>query len=166
VVGIKHNNRKEKHKSEEVVVGGRSRRRTSSMTYAQMYVIIRAARTAPDRRCHVRSLLHALRTFRDVARTSRLVSRLRYSHIEGCRLLAGLECAAASGPGDAAACPHKGTAVALPLDREPPSPAREPPPLLRIEEPPPPHVEVGEPRPPQPLVGGPPPHALSGNRHR
>ena len=39
--------------------------------------------------------------------------------------------------------PHKGTAVARPLDRGPPPPAWEPPPLLRIEEPSPPHVEVG-----------------------
>jgi hypothetical protein len=48
--------------------------------------------------CHARSSLRALRTFRDVARTSRLVCRRRYSHIEGCSLLAGLESAAALGP--------------------------------------------------------------------
>jgi hypothetical protein len=53
--------------------------------------------------------------------------------------------------------PHKGTAVAHPLDRGPPPLAWEPPP---------PHVEVGEPRPPQPPTGGPPPRALSGNRRR
>jgi hypothetical protein len=53
--------------------------------------------------------------------------------------------------------PHKGTAVARPLDRGPPPPAWEPPP---------PHVEVGEPRPPQPLAEGPPPRVLSGNRRR
>jgi hypothetical protein len=53
--------------------------------------------------------------------------------------------------------PHKGTAVARPLDRGPPPAAWEPPP---------PHVEVGEPRPPQPPAGGPPPRALSGNRRR
>jgi hypothetical protein len=70
------------------------------------------------------------------------------------------------GPRDAAACPHKGTTVVRPLDREPPPPAWELPSLLRIEEPPPSHVEVGEPRPPQPLAGGPPPRALSGNRRR
>jgi hypothetical protein len=61
------------------------------------------------------------------------------------------------GSGDAAACPHKGTAIARPLDREPPPSAWEPPP---------PHVEVGEPRPPQPLAGGPLPRTLSGNRRR
>jgi hypothetical protein len=49
-------------------------------------------------RCHTRSSLRALCTFRDVARTSRLVCRRRYSHIEGCRLLASLESATASGP--------------------------------------------------------------------
>jgi hypothetical protein len=53
--------------------------------------------------------------------------------------------------------PHKGTAVARPLDRGPPPPTWEPPP---------PHVEVGEPRPPQPPAGGPPPRVLSGNRRR
>jgi hypothetical protein len=68
-------------------------------------------------RCNARSSLRAPRTSRDAARTSRLVCRCRYSHIEGHRLLAGLGSAAASGPGDAAACPHKGTAVAHPLDR-------------------------------------------------
>jgi hypothetical protein len=50
------------------------------------------------KRCHARSLLRAPRTFRDAARTSRLVCRRRYSHIEGHRLLVGLWSAAASGP--------------------------------------------------------------------
>jgi hypothetical protein len=69
--------------------------------------------------------------------------------------------------------PHKGAAVARPLDRGPPPPAWEPPPPHKgaaaarpldrgppplTWEPPPPHVEVGEPRPP--------PRALSGNRRR
>jgi hypothetical protein len=67
--------------------------------------------------CHARSSLRAPRTFRDAAQTSRLVCRRRYSHIEGRRLLAGRGSAAASGPGNAAACPHKGTVVARPLDR-------------------------------------------------
>jgi hypothetical protein len=57
--------------------------------------------------CHARSSLRASRTFRDAARTSCLVCRRRYSHIEGRRLL----------PGDAAARSHKGTAIARPLDR-------------------------------------------------
>jgi hypothetical protein len=48
--------------------------------------------------CHARSSLRAPRTFRDAARTSRLVCRRRYSHIEGRRLLADLGNAAASGP--------------------------------------------------------------------
>jgi hypothetical protein len=50
------------------------------------------------------------------ARTSRLVCRRRYSHIEGRRLLVGLEVLPPRGPGDVAACPHKGTAVVRPLN--------------------------------------------------
>jgi hypothetical protein len=46
-----------------------------------------------DRRC-----AHLAPSFRDAARTSRLMCRRRYSHIEGRRLLAGLGSAAASGP--------------------------------------------------------------------
>jgi hypothetical protein len=49
-------------------------------------------------RCHARSSLRAPRTFCNVARTSRLVCRRRYSHIEGRCLLPGLGSAAASGP--------------------------------------------------------------------
>jgi hypothetical protein len=41
----------------------------------------------------------------------------RYSHVDGRRLLAGLGSAASLGLGDAAACPHKGPAIAHPLDR-------------------------------------------------
>jgi hypothetical protein len=48
--------------------------------------------------CHARSSLRAPRTFRDATRTSRLVCRRRYSHIERRRLLAGHGSAAASGP--------------------------------------------------------------------
>jgi hypothetical protein len=92
VVGIKHNNRK-KHKSKEVVAGGRHRRHKhrcmSSFGPPELRRI---------RRCHVRSSLRASRTFCDAARTSRLVCRRRYSHIEGRRLLVGLGSAAASGP--------------------------------------------------------------------
>jgi hypothetical protein len=152
VVGIKHNNRKSKHKSEEVVAGGRRRR--------HMHICMSSFGPPVLRRiggCHARSSLRALRTFRDVARTLRLVCRRLYSHIEGAACSPALEVPPPRGPGDAAACPHKGTAVARPLDREPPPPAWEPPP---------PHVEVGEPRPPQPLAEGPPPHALYGNRRR
>jgi hypothetical protein len=50
------------------------------------------------RGCHARLSLRAPRTFRDAARTSRLVCRRHYSHIEGRRLLAGRGSAAASGP--------------------------------------------------------------------
>jgi hypothetical protein len=48
--------------------------------------------------CHARSSLRAPRTFCDAARTSRLVCRRRYSHIERRRLLAGLGSAAITGP--------------------------------------------------------------------
>jgi hypothetical protein len=58
--------------------------------------------------CHARSSLHAPRTFRDVARTSRLMCRHRYSHIERHRLLAGLRSAAASGPRGRRCLPAQG----------------------------------------------------------
>jgi hypothetical protein len=66
------------------------------------------------------------------------------------------------GPGNAAACPHKGTVVARPLDRGAVAADLG----TGAEEPSPPHVEVGDPRPPQPLAGAPPLRVLSGNRHR
>jgi hypothetical protein len=91
VVGIKHNNRK-KHESKEVVVGGRRRRHKHRCM---------SSLGLPELRriggCHARSSLRAPRTFRDTARTSRLVCRRRYSHIEGRRLLAGRGSVAASG---------------------------------------------------------------------
>jgi hypothetical protein len=59
VIGIKHNNRKKTR------IGGGSRRRTST-TQAQMEVVTRTARTAPDRRMS-RAIV--------VARTSRLMWR-------------------------------------------------------------------------------------------
>jgi hypothetical protein len=49
--------------------------------------------------CHARSSLRAPRTFRDAARTSRLVCRRRYSHIEWRRLIAGLGTAASGSRG-------------------------------------------------------------------
>jgi hypothetical protein len=58
--------------------------------------------------CHARSSLRAPRTFRDAARTSRLVCRRRYSHIEGRRLLAGRGSAAASGPWERRRLPAQG----------------------------------------------------------
>jgi hypothetical protein len=67
-----------------------------------------------------------------LARTSRLMRRRRYSHVEGRRLLADLRSATT-------ACPHKVPAALW---------TGKPPPLLQIEEPPPPRVEVREPRPP------------------
>jgi hypothetical protein len=75
-----------------------------------MYVVIGPPELHRIGGCHARSSLRTPRTFRDAARTSRLVCRRRYSHIEGCRLLAGRGSATA-------ACPHKGTVVARPLDR-------------------------------------------------
>jgi hypothetical protein len=58
--------------------------------------------------CHARSSLRAPHTFRDAARTSRLVCRRRYSHIEGCRLLAGRGSAAASEPRERRRLPAQG----------------------------------------------------------
>jgi hypothetical protein len=69
---------------------------------------------------HAQSSLRALRTFRNVARTSRPMCCRRYSHIEGDACSPALKVSPPRGPRDAAACPHKGTAVARPLDREPP----------------------------------------------
>jgi hypothetical protein len=90
----------------------------------------------------------------------------RMSESAACSLALGVS--PPQGPGDAAACPHRGPAIARPLDRGAATtvpPTWEPPPLLRIEEPLPPHVRVKEPPPPQPPIGGPPLRALSGN-HR
>jgi hypothetical protein len=69
------------------------------------------------RGCHVWSSLRALRTFRDVARTSHLMCRRRYSHIEGCRLLAGLESVAASGPRGRRRLPAQGHCRRRPRNR-------------------------------------------------
>jgi hypothetical protein len=78
---------------EEVVAGGRRRRHKHRCM---------SSFGSPELRriggCHARLSLCAPRTIRDVARTSRLVCRRRYSHIEGRRLLAGLGSAVASGP--------------------------------------------------------------------
>jgi hypothetical protein len=114
-----------------------------------------------DHRC-----AHIALSVTSLARTSRLMRRRRYSHVDvACS--PALEMPPPRGFGDAATCLHKGlaadrgtsatarrgngvaatglgSAAARPLDRGPPPPAREPPP---------PHVEVGEPRPPQPLAG-------------
>jgi hypothetical protein len=48
-----------------------------------------------------------------LARRSRLMRRRRYSHVDGRRS----EVPSPRDLGDAAACPHKGAAVARPLDR-------------------------------------------------
>jgi hypothetical protein len=58
--------------------------------------------------CHARSSLRAPRTFHDATRTSRLVCRRRYSHIEGRRLLVGHGSAAASGPRERRRLPAHG----------------------------------------------------------
>jgi hypothetical protein len=63
-----------------------------------------------DHRC-----AHLAPSVTPLARTSRIMHRRRY--VGGRRLLAGLGSAASSGLRDAAACPHKGPAVARPLDR-------------------------------------------------
>jgi hypothetical protein len=52
-----------------------------------------------------------------LARRSRLMRHRRYSHVDGRRLLAGLEVPPPRDLGDAAACPYKGSAVARTLDR-------------------------------------------------
>jgi hypothetical protein len=79
-----------------------------------------------------------------LARTSRLMRRRRYSHVDGRRLLVGLGSAASSGLRGRRRLPTRAS--------------------LRIEEPPPPRVEVMELRPP---AWDPPPLALwIGGRHR
>jgi hypothetical protein len=111
-----------------------------------------------DHRC-----AHLAPSMTPLARTSRLMHRRRYSHVEGRRLLVGLGSAAASGPGTS---PLARTRVPLSLALwigEPPPQTWAPPPLLRIEEPPPPRVEVREPQSP---AGSPPPRTLSGNHRR
>jgi hypothetical protein len=62
----------------------------------------------------VRSLLRAPHTFRDAARTLRLVRRHHYSHVEGRRLLAGLRSVAASGPRGRGRLPAQGPRCRLP----------------------------------------------------
>jgi hypothetical protein len=103
-----------------------------------------------------------------LARTSRLMRRRRYSHVDGRRrryshvdgrrLRAGLGSAASSGPRGRRRLPAQGPPLSLALwIGEPPPPTWEPPPLLWIEEPPPPRVEVMELRP---LAWGPLPRTL------
>jgi hypothetical protein len=85
-----------------------------------------------DRRCaHFAPSVTSLKP-----RASCVVVATRTSRGAACS--PALEVPPPRGPGDAASCPHKGTAVARPLDQE----------LPPAWEPPPPHVEVGEPRPP------------------
>jgi hypothetical protein len=76
-----------------VVVGGRRRRHKHICMLSFGPPILRRIGG-----CHARSSLRALRTFRDAARTSRLVCRRRYSDIEGYHLLASHGSAAASRP--------------------------------------------------------------------
>jgi hypothetical protein len=111
VVGIKHNNRK-KHKSKEVVAGGRRRRHNhrcmSSFGSPKLRQIggclrdCRCAHLAPSvtpLEPHASCVVVATRTSRGVACSP------------------ALEVPPPRGSGDAAACPHKGTAVTCPLDR-------------------------------------------------
>jgi hypothetical protein len=92
-----------KHESKEVVAGGRRRR------YKHRCM---SSLGPPELRriggCHARSSLRAPHTFRDAARTSRLVCHRRYSHIEGRRLLADRGSAAASGPRERRRLPAQG----------------------------------------------------------
>jgi hypothetical protein len=94
---------KRKHKSKEVVVEGRRRRHKHRCM---------SSLGPPELRqiggCHARSSLRTPRTFHDAARTSRLVCRRRYSHIEGRRLLAGRGSAAVSGPRERRCLPAQG----------------------------------------------------------
>jgi hypothetical protein len=89
------------------------------MTQAQMYVVTRAVETALDRRMS-RAII--------VARISRLPWRRSLEPRASCvtvatRTSTGAACSPAlevpppRGLGDAAACPHKGPAVARPLDQ-------------------------------------------------
>jgi hypothetical protein len=85
-----------------------------------------------DHRC-----AHLTPSVTPLARTSHLCVAVATRTSRGTACSPALEVPPPRGPGDAAACPPKGPAVARPLDREPP-------PLLRIEESPPPRVEVRE----------------------
>jgi hypothetical protein len=59
-----------------------------------------------DHRC-----AHLAPSVMSLARTSRLMRRRRYSHVDGRRLLAGLGSAASSGLRGRRRCPHKGLAA-------------------------------------------------------
>jgi hypothetical protein len=83
-----------------------------------MYVVIRADRTAPDRR--MSCAIVAARTSNPSVtplepRASCVAVATRTSRGVACS--PALEVSPLRGPGDAAACPHKGTVVARPLDR-------------------------------------------------
>jgi hypothetical protein len=60
---------------------------------------------------------HLAPSVTSLARTSRLIRRRRYSPSTGVTCSSVLEVPPPRGFGDAAACPHKGPAVARPLDR-------------------------------------------------
>jgi hypothetical protein len=148
VVDIKHNNRKKNHKSEEVVAGGRRRRHKhrcmSSFGLPKLHRI---------GGCHARSLrAHLAPSVTPLEPCASCVA-VATRTLRGAACSPALEVSPPWGSRDAAACPHKGTIVAHPLDWGAAPPTWEPSSLLRIEEQPPPHVEVGEPRPSQPLTG-------------
>jgi hypothetical protein len=65
-----------------------------------------------DHRC-----AHLAPSVTSLARTSRLMRRRRYSHVEGRHLPPAFEVSPPRGPGDAAACLYKDPAGARPLDR-------------------------------------------------
>jgi hypothetical protein len=159
VVVIKHNNRKTT-RIREVVAGTRRRRHKniwrSSLGPSELCRI---------GGCHKRSSLHAPRAFCGTARTSCLVWRRRYSHVRGCRLLARLGSADASGPRGHhrlhAQGPHRRSPTQGPHRRSPSeSRSRRHHSGNRRHysgstELPPPRVRIREARPPQPSVGGP-----------
>jgi hypothetical protein len=155
VVVIKHNNRKTT-RIEGVVAGTRRRRHKniwrSSLGPSELCRI---------GGCHARSSLHAPRAFCGAARTSCLVWRRRYSHGRGCRLLARLGSADASGPRGHhrlhAQGPHRRSPSESRSRRHHSGNRRH---YSGSTELSPPCVRIREARPPQPSVGGPPPHAL------
>jgi hypothetical protein len=142
---MKHNNRKEKHESKEVVAGGRRRwhkyKCRSSLVPPKLYRI---------GGCHTRSSLRASRAFRDATRSNLAphASPSLLTHWRAPLARRPLKCRLLE---DSGTPPLAHTRAPLSLALwigEPPPPPCKPPPLLRIEEPLPPRVEVMELRPP------------------
>jgi hypothetical protein len=81
----------------------------------RMYVVIRAARTAPDRKMSCAIVVARTSVTPLEPRTSCVAVATRTSRGAVCS--PALEVLPPRGPGGAASCPHKGTVVARPLDR-------------------------------------------------